>query len=71
MKLIGIIIAVITIFIAIYTFDLHNFNSCVVSVLLLMSSALILVQNGKLNKFIRRAAILLTIFLLLKFLLIG
>jgi hypothetical protein len=71
MKLVGIILAIISIFIAIYTFDSSSFNSCAISILLFLSAALILVQNGKLNKFIRRTAVALLIFTILKFLLIG
>lgn len=71
MKLIGIIIAVLMILAAIYNFDWHFFNSWLISALLLLGAALTLVQEGKLNKFIRRTAFLLAIFLILKLLLFG
>jgi hypothetical protein len=71
MKIVGKILAIILILAAIYSFDLHNFNSWIVSTLLFMSAILELSKNKKLNRLIRKTALLLTIFLLLKLLLIG
>lgn len=71
MKLVGIIIAVVCLFIAIYNFDLHDFNRSAVSVLLFLTALLTLVRNRKLNRFIRRTAVALTIFLVLKLILFG
>jgi hypothetical protein len=71
MKIIGKILAVILILAAIYSFDLHSFNSWIVSILLFMSAILELSKNKKLNRFVRKTALLLAVFLLLKLLLTG
>lgn len=72
MKIIGKILAVILIITAIYTFDRHTWNQILVPVLLLVCAAILLTdENRKLNEFLNRAAVILSIFLILKFLLIG
>lgn len=71
MKLIETIVAVICIFIAIYNFDLYNFNRSIISILLFLSSILILSRNKKLKRLIRNTAVGLAIFLILKLLITG
>ncbi|MDQ3132749.1 MAG: hypothetical protein M3Q99_18520 [Acidobacteriota bacterium] len=71
MKIISKILAILLILAAIYTFDLHNFNSWVVSILLFMSALLELSQNEKFNESIRKFRLLLLIFLILKLLITG
>ncbi len=71
MKLFEMILAVICIFIAIYNFDLYNFNRSVVSILLLMTAVLTLSRNEKLNKILRNATVFLAIFLIMKILITG
>ena len=66
MKLFETILAVICIFIAIYNFDIYNFNRSVVSILLLMTAVLTLSRNQKLNKILRNATVFLAIFLIMK-----
>lgn len=71
MKLFETILAVICIFIAIYNFDIYNFNRSVVSILLLMTAVLTLSRNRKLNKILRNATIFLAVFLIMKILITG
>jgi hypothetical protein len=71
MKLIGIILAIVCIFAAFYELDIHNINSCIVSVLLLMTAFLTLVPNRKITEHVRYAAVFLAVFLLMKILISG
>jgi hypothetical protein len=71
MKLFEIILAIISIIIAIYNFDLHNFNRAVVSILIFLSAVLVLSHNQKLKAKVRKLAVLLAVFLLLKLLITG
>ena len=71
MRLIEIILAIVCIIAAIYNFDLHNFNQCVVSVLLFATAILTLSKNKKLNRFVRNFAVGLAIFLILKLITVG
>ena len=71
MRLVGIIIGIVCIFIAIYNFDLHNFNRSIISILLFLSAVLTLSRNEKLNNFVRNAAVALAIFLIMKLLITG
>ena len=71
MRILEVVLAVISIFIAIYNFDWYDFNRCVVSVLLLMSSYLTLSNNKKGKESVRKMAIALAIFLVLKMIFVG
>lgn len=71
MKLLGIILGVIAILVAIYNFDIYNFNRMIVSILLFMSGVMTLSRNEKLNKKIRNIAVALAIFLIMKLLITG
>ena len=77
MNLIGKIIAVVTIIIAIYTFDWHTFNQIVIPILLMMSATLILLKDKrtpfarKLNDFLVKAGVVLAVILILKMIFIG
>jgi hypothetical protein len=71
MKLFETILAVICIFVAIYNFDIYNFNRSVVSILLLMTAVLTLSRNQKLNKILKNATVFLAIFLIMKILITG
>lgn len=72
MKIIRNILAVMLIITAIYTFDWHTWNQILVPVLLLICAAILFTdENPELNKFLNRAAAILSILLILKMLLIG
>jgi len=71
MKIISKILAILLILAAIYTFDLHNFNSWVVSTLLCLSAILEFSEDEKSNESIRSFRLLLLIFLILKLLITG
>jgi len=77
MKLIGKIIAVVTIIIAIYNFDWHTLNQILMPVLLIIVATMILIQENKssfarkLHKFLVRASLAIAIFLILKTLFYG
>ncbi len=71
MRLVGIIVGIVCIFIAIYNFDLHNFNRSTISILLFLSAILTISRNEKLNNFVRNAAVALAIFLIIKLLITG
>ncbi len=71
MKLIEVILALFCIFAAFYDLDIHNFNRCIVSVLLLMTAFLTLSKNEKLKSYVRNVSIFLAIFLIMKILIIG
>lgn len=71
MRLVGIIVGIVCIFIAIYNFDLHNFNRSIISILLFLSAILTISRNEKLNNFVRNAAVALAIFLIIKLLITG
>ena len=71
MKIIGKILAILLILAAIYTFDLHNFNSWIVSLLLFLGAVLEFSNDNNLNEFVRKFRLLLLIFLILKLLITG
>ncbi len=71
MKLIEIFAAIVSVIIAIYNFDLDDFNRCVVSVLLILTAILVISPYQKLNEYIRSAAVFLTVFLIMKILITG
>lgn len=71
MKLIEIAIAIVSILIAIYNFDIYNPNRCIASVLLLMSAVMTLSKNKKLNRFLRIASVILAIVLFFRLLMYG
>lgn len=71
MKIIEILLAVFCIFVAIYNFDLYDFNRCIVSILLFLTAVLTLSQNKKIKSFARNFAVALTIFLIMKILITG
>lgn len=77
MRIIGIIIAVVTIIFAIYTFDWHTLNQIIVPLLLIMGALIILIGESKsrsarkAKEFLQNASIALAVFLLLKWLVYG
>jgi hypothetical protein len=71
MKLFEIILAIICIFIAIYNFNIYEFNRMIVSILLFMQAVMILVRNEKLKKMLRNISVFLAIFLIMKILITG
>ena len=66
-----LILAIICIIIAIYNFDIYNFNRCIVAVLLFMQAIMLISHNRKLNRFVRNFSVFLAIFLIFKLLLEG
>jgi hypothetical protein len=68
MKLLEIILALICVFIAIYNFNIYEFNRMIVSILLFMQAIMFVSRNRKLNKIIRNISVFLAIFLIMKIL---
>ena len=66
-----LILAIICVVIAIYNFDIYNFNRCIVAVLLFMQAIMLISRNRKLNRFVRNFSVFLAIFLIFKLLLEG
>ena len=66
-----LILAIICIVIAIYNFDIYNFNRCIVAALLFIQAIMLVSQNRKLNRFLRDFSVFLAIFLIFKLLLEG
>ena len=71
MKLIEILAAIVSIFIALYNFDPYDFNRCIVSILLILTAILVLSPYPKLNRYVRSTAVFLTVFLIMKLLITG
>ena len=71
MKLVEMIVAIICIFIAIYNFDWYDFNRCLISILLFITSLMVFVSNQKWRGYLRNAAVFLAIFLIFKILMGG
>ncbi len=71
MKLVEIVLAIVSVIIAIYNFDINDFNRCIVSILILLSAFLVLSNNKKLKEQARKTAIVLAVFLVLKILITG
>lgn len=71
MKWFGKILGIITILIAIYNFDVYNFNRSIVAILLFLSGVLSLSLNEKLNRIVRNTAVVLAVFLIMKILIVG
>lgn len=71
MKLLEILLAIAAIFIAIYNFDIYNFNRCIVSILLLITAFLNLSPYENINKYVRYFGAFLTVFLIMKILVSG
>jgi hypothetical protein len=65
------IVAVVSIFIALYNFDIYDFNRSLVSTLVILSAILVVSPYPKLNEVVRNAAVFLTIFLIMKLLITG
>jgi hypothetical protein len=66
-----IVLAIVSVIIAIYNFDINDFNRCIVSILILLSAFLVLSNNKKLKEQARKTAIVLAVFLVLKILITG
>lgn len=66
-----IILGIAAILIAVYNFDIYNFNRTLVAVLLFMTGVLTLSQNKKFNKIVRNITVALAIFLIMKLLITG
>jgi hypothetical protein len=66
-----LILAIICVVIAIYNFDIYNFNRCIVAALLFMQAIMLISHNRKLNRFCRNFSVFLAIFLIFKLLLEG
>ena len=66
-----LILAIICVIVAIYNFDIYNFNRCIVAALLFMQAILLISRNRKLNRFLRNFSVFLAIFLIFKLLLEG
>ena len=66
-----LILAIICVIVAIYNFDIYNFNRCIVAVLLFMQAIMLISHNRKLNRFVRNFSVFLAIFLIFKLLLEG
>ena len=71
MKLFELILAVICIFIAIYNFNIYEFNRMIVSILLFMQAVMLLSRNEKLKKTLGNISVFLAIFLIMKILITG
>jgi hypothetical protein len=71
MKLLEIILAVICVFIAIYNFNIYEFNRMIVSILLFMQAIMFVSRNKKLNKILGNLSVFLAIFLIMKILITG
>ena len=71
MKLFNMIVAVISIMIALYNFDLYDFNRYIVSTLVILSAVLIISPYRKLNEVVRSATVFLAVFLIMKLLITG
>jgi hypothetical protein len=65
------ILGIVCIILAVYSFDRHNANQCIVSVLLLATGILTLSKNEKLKKYLRLAAAGLAILLMIRLWLYG
>ena len=71
MKIIEKILAVLLVLAAIYTFDFYNFNTWIISALLILSGVLGFSEDEKFNESVRRVRLLLLIFFILKLLTTG
>lgn len=69
MKPFKLIVAIVCIVIAIYNFDVYNFNRCIVAALLFMQAIMLVSRNRKLNRFLKNFSVFLAIFLIFKFIL--
>lgn len=66
-----LLLAIICIVIAIYNFDIYNFNRCIVAALLFMQAIMLISRNRKLKRLLRNFSVFLAIFLIFKLLLQG
>lgn len=64
-----LILAIVCVVIALYNFDVYNFNRCIVAALLFMQAIMLVSRNGKLNRFLRNFSVFLAIFLIFKLIL--
>jgi hypothetical protein len=71
MKFFEIVLAVICVAVAIYSFDFYNTTRMIVSILLFMQAVMLVAPHGKLKKTLRNFSVFLAVFLIMKILISG
>ena len=71
MKPYKIFLAIVCVVLAIYNFDIYDFNRCIIAVLMFMQAILLISCNRKLNRILTNVSLFLAIFLICKILISG